>query len=92
MTTRPAIHIDVQLPELSPTQADLLWNVINDLTNALWDAYADELLEVDCQRQYLLDVEEDWADSEVRSEDAEEASEHDVTNPLTAKQEPSPDL
>lgn len=86
MTSRPRIHLDVHLPELSPTQADFLRQVLDHLTDALWHAYADDLLEVEQQRQYLLDMEEEWAHSE-------EAQEHyDPTSPNTNKQEHDPGL
>ncbi len=93
MTSRPPIHLNVHLPELSPTQAELLWEVLSDLTAALWDAYADDLIEVEQQRQHLLDMEEQWAGPEDDSGDAVGASEPEVpTSPLTSKPEPDPDL
>ena len=86
MTGRPRIHLNLHLPELSPTQADFLWQVLSDLTDALWDAYADDLLEVEQQRQHLLDMEEEWADSEEAAED------YAPTSPNTNQQEPDPDF
>ena len=50
MTTRRRVHIDLDLPELTPAQADLLWNFLENLAMDLWDAYEPELLEVEHHR------------------------------------------
>jgi hypothetical protein len=62
VTTRRHIRIDVDLPELSPAQADFLWNFLDDLASDLWDAYEPELLEIENQRSRPSDSEPDWAD------------------------------
>ena len=50
MTRRRPIRINVQLPELTPVQAESLWNFLEDLTSELWDAYEPELLDLDAER------------------------------------------
>jgi hypothetical protein len=44
MTTRRRIHIDVELPKLTPAQARFLSNFLDDLAADLWDAYEAVLL------------------------------------------------
>ena len=46
MNRRP-VHIHVRLPELTPQQADSLWNFLEDLASQLWEAYEDEILEME---------------------------------------------
>ena len=60
MTTRRRVHIDIALPELTPVQADLLWNFLEDLAMDLWDAYEPELLEVEHQRSFIAEPDHDW--------------------------------
>jgi hypothetical protein len=59
VTTHRRIRIDVDLPELTPAQADFLWNFLEDLATELWDAYESELLEVENQRSRPLEPEYD---------------------------------
>lgn len=62
MTTRRPVHLDVDLPELSPSQASFLWDVLTDLTAALWDAYEADLVETEQHRLHLLDPEDHCRD------------------------------
>jgi len=64
MTTRRRIRIDVELPELTPAQADFLWNFLDDLGSDLWDAYESELLEVEAERSRPPDVHDDWIEAD----------------------------
>lgn len=84
MTSPSRIQLNVHLPELSPTQAHFLMQVLDHLTAAIWDAYADELLEVE-QRRRILAMEEEWSVSEEDCEDLEPIS-------PPSKQEPDPDF
>lgn len=60
MTTHRRIRIDIDLPELTPAQADFLWNFLEDLATELWDAYESELLEVENQPSRPLQPDHDW--------------------------------
>ena len=62
MTIHRRIRIHVDLPELSPAQADFLWNFLDDLASDLWDAYEHDLLEVENERSRPPDPEPDWTD------------------------------
>jgi hypothetical protein len=64
VTTRRPIRIDVDLPELTPAQADLLWNFLDDLGMQLWDAYEKDLLQIEDERSRLPDPETDWTAAE----------------------------
>lgn len=44
MSNRRAVRIEVELPELTPAQADFLWNFLEDLATDIWDVYEPELL------------------------------------------------
>ena len=46
MSRRP-VHIRARLPELTPEQADSLWNFLESLASQLWDAYEEEILQVE---------------------------------------------
>lgn len=60
MTNRRRIRVDVDLPELTPSQADFLWNFLEDLAMDLWDAYERELLEIENERSCPPGLENDW--------------------------------
>jgi hypothetical protein len=49
VSARRRVRIDFDLPELTPAQADLLWNFLEELAMDLWEAYETELLEVENQ-------------------------------------------
>ncbi len=61
--TRRILRINAPLPELSPVEAGLLWNFLENLSSQLWEAYEDELLDLEreCESQEerarLLDAE-----------------------------------
>ena len=50
MTDRRRVHVDLVLPELTPDQAELLWNFLENLATDLWEAYEPELLELETRR------------------------------------------
>jgi hypothetical protein len=64
---RPPVRIDVTLPELTPAQADCLWNLLETLAADLWDAYEPELLHAEDQRSRPPEVEDDWTPEDQRS-------------------------
>lgn len=64
MTARRHIHIDLDLPELTPAQADFLSNFLDDLAADLWDAYEQELLAVEEQRSRQIGSHDDWSDAD----------------------------
>jgi len=41
------VHITVRLPELTPEQADSFWNFLESLASQLWDAYEEDILQVE---------------------------------------------
>ena len=54
MTTRRSVRIT--LPQLTPSQAESLWNFLEDLASAVWNEYENELL--DCQHaRYSEDID-----------------------------------
>ncbi len=61
MTDRRRIHIDIDLPELTPVQADFFWTFLEELAADLWDAYEGELLEIDNQRSRPDEFDADLA-------------------------------
>jgi hypothetical protein len=64
VTTRRPIHINVALPEITPAQADLLWNFLEDLAAQLWDAYEKDLLQIEDERSRPPDPESNWTAAE----------------------------
>ena len=46
MSRRPVL-ISVRLPELTPVQADSLCNFLETLASQLWDAYEEDILQVE---------------------------------------------
>ena len=61
MTARRRIRIDINLPELTPVQADFFWTFLEELAADLWDAYEPELLEIDNQRSRPDEYDADLA-------------------------------
>ena len=47
MTKRRPIRINVELPELTAAQADFLWNFLEDVASALWEAYEADILDLE---------------------------------------------
>ena len=47
MSTRRRVRIEVELPDLTPTQAEFLWNLLDDLASELWDAYETDIIELE---------------------------------------------
>jgi len=45
MSARPRVHINLELPELTPAQADSLWSFLENLASEIWNAYENEILE-----------------------------------------------
>lgn len=64
MTNRRRIRVDVDLPELTPAQADFLWNFLENLAMDLWEAYERELLEIENERSHPPGLENDWTAAE----------------------------
>jgi hypothetical protein len=85
VTTRRRIRIDVELPELTPAQADFLWNFLDGLAADLWDAYESEVLEVENQRSRPLEPDNDWP------AEYDDLTEH-TTLPHVGSEENDPDF
>ena len=64
MTTRRPIRINVDLPEVTPAQANLLWNFLDDLAMQLWDVYEKDLLQIDDERSRPPDPQTNWTAAE----------------------------
>jgi len=64
VTTRRRIRIDLELPELTPAQADFIWNFLDGLAADLWDAYQGELLDLEYERSHSLEPANDWTAEE----------------------------
>lgn len=47
--SRRVFRIQFDLPNLTPAQADLLWNLFDRLAERLWEAYETEILDSDSQ-------------------------------------------
>ena len=60
MPSHRNIRINLNMPELTPSQAESLWNFLEDLASALWEEYESELL--DCQDQDAHVSEDSCAD------------------------------
>lgn len=50
MNKRRPIRINVELPELTAVQAELLAEFLEDLANDVWKAYEDDLFDLDAER------------------------------------------
>lgn len=57
MTKRRPVRINVELPELTAAQADFLWNFLEDIASALWDAYEADIL--DLQDAFSREAQDD---------------------------------
>ena len=57
MTRRRPVRINVELPDLTAAQADFLWNLLEDITSALWDAYENDI--IDLQDAFSCDSHDD---------------------------------
>jgi len=53
MSARRPVRINLELPELTPAQAHVLWNFLEDLASNIWDAYETELLDTQDQLSRL---------------------------------------
>ena len=62
MTNRRPVRINVELPDLTASQADFLWNFLEDIASALWDAYEDDIL--DLQDVFSREAQDDSAPDE----------------------------
>ena len=45
MTSHRSVRINLNLPELTPSQVESLWNFLEDLASAVWNEYENELLD-----------------------------------------------
>ena len=84
MTARRQIHIDLDLPELTPAQADCLWHFLEDLATNLWDAYECDLLDLEDRRSRLHQPEIDWTPADrddLLEDDPAAAVNSDETDP-----------
>lgn len=48
--THRVLRIDVDLPALAPDQADLLWNLFDELAQKIWEAYEPEIFDLESER------------------------------------------
>jgi len=64
VTDRRRVHVDIELPELTPEQAELLWSFLEKLATELWDAYEPELLELETRRSLRDEPEHEWTADE----------------------------
>lgn len=67
MSKQPPVHINVDLPELTPAQARFLWKFLDDLAADLWNAYEPQMLDEDDQPKPTSEEDtemtaEDWLD------------------------------
>ena len=88
MSARRPIRIDLELPELTPAQADFLWTFLDDLASELWDAYESELLEVEEERSRPPDFSNDWTADDDEDLFENGSAPHDLVN----DQDPDPDF
>jgi len=71
VTTRRRIRIDVELPELTPAQADFLWTFLDDLAADLWDAYEPELLDIENEHSRPPKIDTDSTGGDWPADDGE---------------------
>lgn len=86
MSARLPVRINLQLPELTPAQAEFLWNFLEDLASDLWDAYEQELLDLEAARFRLLDLDPEITETYDDPPDDDAPSHHPVNH------QPDPDF
>ncbi len=58
----PRRPLRIELPELSPAQAESLWNFLDDLASDFWDSYGTDLLQLEQERAHLSLAQPDLTD------------------------------
>jgi hypothetical protein len=62
MSPRHPLRINLELPELTPVQAESLWSFLDDFISDLWDAYETDLLQLEEERARVSLARQDATD------------------------------
>jgi hypothetical protein len=81
VSPRHPVTRKLELPELTPTEAAIVWRFLDDLATSLWDVYDGGLLRFETQGSAML-PEDDWADP------PEEARPRQPTAPFGSDNDP----
>jgi len=61
---RHSVRINFELPELTPAQVKALWNFLDDLSCDLWEAYENELFDLEAETFHAAQPDDDYNDSD----------------------------
>jgi hypothetical protein len=56
---RHPVRINFELPELTPAQAKLLWELLDGLSSDLWEAYEKELFDLEAEAFHAAQAADD---------------------------------
>jgi hypothetical protein len=87
VNARRRVRINVELPEFTPAQADFLWTFLENLASDLWDAYEQDLLDLDDARFRLQ-----HADPETTETYDDPPDDDDARTCHPVKDQPDPDF